>query len=132
MRHTRAGYDLSARLRMNLLPACRAVFFLLLLAGCAVSLPATAAPTFREVRAAYVESDAWLLARDGQALQSKRVDMSRRRLPWTRIEDVSPTLLRALLASEDRRFYEHFDFDPSPSDSYHLYLLIKDLRKAAN
>lgn len=31
-----------------------------------------------------------------------------------------------------RRFYEHFDFDPSPTDSYHLYLLIKDLRKAAS
>ncbi|MDP2793318.1 MAG: GNAT family N-acetyltransferase [Sulfurisoma sp.] len=31
-----------------------------------------------------------------------------------------------------RRFYEHFNFDPSPTDSYHLYLLIKDLRKAAN
>lgn len=30
-----------------------------------------------------------------------------------------------------RRFYEHFDFDPSPTDPYHLYLLIKDLRKAA-
>lgn len=30
-----------------------------------------------------------------------------------------------------RRFYEHFDFDPSPTDFYHLYLLIKDLRKAA-
>lgn len=30
-----------------------------------------------------------------------------------------------------RRFYEHFDFDPSPTDSYHLYLLIKDLRKVA-
>lgn len=29
------------------------------------------------------------------------------------------------------RFYEHFDFDPSPSDPYHLYLLIKDLRKLA-
>ena len=30
-----------------------------------------------------------------------------------------------------RRFYEHFDFDPSPTDPYHLHLLIKDLRKAA-
>lgn len=30
-----------------------------------------------------------------------------------------------------RRFYAHFDFDPSPTDPYHLYLLIKDLRKAA-
>jgi GNAT superfamily N-acetyltransferase len=32
---------------------------------------------------------------------------------------------------EARRFYEHFDFDPSPTDSYHLHLLIKDLRHAA-
>ena len=31
--------------------------------------------------------------------------------------------------NEARRFYEHFDFDPSPTDPYHLYLLIKDLRK---
>jgi len=31
-----------------------------------------------------------------------------------------------------RRFHEHFDFDPSPTDPYHLYLLIKDLRKAAS
>ena len=72
---------------------------------------AVAAPSFAEVRAAYAESDAWLLARDGQILQSKRVDMTRRRLPWTRIEEVSPTLLRALLASEDRRFYEHSGVD---------------------
>ncbi len=31
---------------------------------------------------------------------------------------------------EARRFYEHFDFDSSPTDSYHLHLLIKDLRNA--
>lgn len=31
-----------------------------------------------------------------------------------------------------RRFYEHFDFDPSPTDPYHLYLLTKDLRKLAH
>jgi len=31
-----------------------------------------------------------------------------------------------------RCFYEHFDFDPSPTDPYHLYLLIKDLRKTAS
>ena len=41
--------------------------------------------------------------------------------------------IRALLVhaknDEARRFYEHFDFDPSPTDDYHLYLLIKELRK---
>ncbi|MGH7072322.1 MAG: GNAT family N-acetyltransferase [Acetobacteraceae bacterium] len=28
-----------------------------------------------------------------------------------------------------RRFYEHFDFVPSPTDPLHLFLLIKDLRR---
>ena len=68
-------------------------------------------PSFQEVRSAYTESDAWLLARDGRPLQSRRIDMSERRLPWTRIEEVSPALLRALLASEDRMFYEHSGVD---------------------
>jgi GNAT superfamily N-acetyltransferase len=29
---------------------------------------------------------------------------------------------------EARAFYEHFDFVPSPSDPYHLFRLLKDLR----
>lgn len=44
--------------------------------------------------------------------------------------------IRAVLVhakdEQARRFYEHFDFDPSPTDPYHLYLLIKDLRQAAD
>jgi GNAT superfamily N-acetyltransferase len=30
-----------------------------------------------------------------------------------------------------RAFYRHFDFVPSPTDPLHLYLLVKDLRRAA-
>lgn len=84
-----------------LLPLCLAVF----------CLPSLAVPTFSEVRSLYVESDARLLARDGRPLQSQRIDMAQRRLPWTRIEDASPAFLRALLASEDRKFYEHAGVD---------------------
>lgn len=29
-----------------------------------------------------------------------------------------------------RAFYEHFGFAPSPSDPLHLYVLIRDLRRA--
>lgn len=32
--------------------------------------------------------------------------------------------------NEARCFHEHFDFDPSPTGSHHLHLLIKDLRRA--
>jgi len=72
---------------------------------------AWALPSFAEVRSAYVQSDAVLLARDGRPLQSKRIDMAQRRLPWSRIEDVSPAFLRALLVSEDKNFYEHSGVD---------------------
>lgn len=41
--------------------------------------------------------------------------------------------LRAFLvhAKDDRAkaFYEHFDITPSPTDPYHLFLLLKDIRK---
>ncbi|MCX7864852.1 MAG: GNAT family N-acetyltransferase [Novosphingobium sp.] len=40
--------------------------------------------------------------------------------------------IRALLVhakdDEARAWYERFDFEPSPSDPYHLFLLMKDLR----
>ncbi len=32
---------------------------------------------------------------------------------------------------EARAFYEHFNFRPSPNDPYHLFLLMKDLVRAA-
>ena len=41
--------------------------------------------------------------------------------------------IRALIvhAKDDtaKAFYEHFDFIPSPTDPYHLFLLLKDIRK---
>lgn len=86
-------------------PAC----LLLILASWAGTLHAL--PSFTEVRNSYTDSDAWLLARDGRPVQSKRIDLKERRLPWTRIEEVSPTLLRALLVSEDRNFYAHSGID---------------------
>ena len=33
--------------------------------------------------------------------------------------------------NEARQFYEHFEFEPSPIDPFHLMLLLKDVRKAA-
>ena len=42
--------------------------------------------------------------------------------------------VRALLVhaqdDEARAFYEHFDFEPSPTDPLHLFLLLKDVRQA--
>lgn len=86
-------------------------FSLICLGLLAFSTPVFAFPTFQEIRTAHTPSDAWLLARDGRELQQLRLDKTARRLQWTPIEEVSPALLRALLFSEDKRFYEHAGVD---------------------
>ena len=75
-------------------------------AACALELPA-----FDEVRAGYVASDAQLLDRDGAPLAASRVDASVRRLAWTPLPEVSPALQAALVAGEDKRFFEHAGVD---------------------
>lgn len=70
-----------------------------------------AAPTFDEVRKAYRSSDAQLLDRHGEAIQSLRIDMTVRRLPWVALNDISPALPAAVLQAEDQRFYQHDGVD---------------------
>ncbi|MET0681777.1 MAG: penicillin-binding protein 1C [Casimicrobiaceae bacterium] len=76
-----------------------------------IHAPALALPTFNDVKAAYRPSDAILLDRRGVPIQTVRVDRAVRRLPWVPLQDMSPALLRALVLSEDRNFYEHAGVD---------------------
>jgi penicillin-binding protein 1C len=97
-------------------PACtpRSIFTWCLLIGInlALAAPAQAAqPSFAEVRAAHISSEAWVLDRRGQLLQSVRVDKERRRLPWVSLADLSPAMIDALIASEDKRFMSHTGVD---------------------
>lgn len=73
--------------------------------------PASALPSYAQVRADHRPSELLLLSREGQVLQQLRVDMSVRRGQWQPLAQVSPALLRALLLSEDQRFYAHSGID---------------------
>lgn len=68
-------------------------------------------PSFSVVRAAYPVSDSVLLDRRGHVLQETRVDYSVRRLQWTALEEIPPLLREAVIAAEDRRFYDHRGVD---------------------
>lgn len=68
-------------------------------------------PSFDEVRASYVPSDAWLLDRHGVPLGSRRIRYDVRRLEWVPLGDVSPALVAALISGEDRRFWQHHGID---------------------
>ncbi|MET0964739.1 MAG: penicillin-binding protein 1C [Noviherbaspirillum sp.] len=69
------------------------------------------APAYADVRAAYRPSDVLLLDRHGAPLQQVRIDPSARRLSWVALAEVSPALRAALIASEDKRFYQHAGVD---------------------
>ena len=68
-------------------------------------------PEFDTVRGAWQASDAWLLDRHGEPLSRVRVDHARRRGDWVPVNEVSPALVSAVVASEDRRFREHAGVD---------------------
>ncbi|MEE9355669.1 MAG: GNAT family N-acetyltransferase [Methylococcaceae bacterium] len=47
------------------------------------------------------------------------------------VADIAGVRAFIVHAKDDKAkaFYEHFNFFPSPTDPYHLYLLVKDIRK---
>ncbi|MEX3526267.1 MAG: penicillin-binding protein 1C [Burkholderia sp.] len=67
-------------------------------------------PSYDSVRRDFRSPDWILLARDGTPLQRTRVDTGERRGEWVALADISPAL-RAIVVSEDRRFYEHSGVD---------------------
>jgi penicillin-binding protein 1C len=68
-------------------------------------------PAFADVRADWQPSEAWLYDRDGQLLDSERVNFERRRLAWVPLNAISPALRTAVVQSEDRRFWSHGGVD---------------------
>ena len=68
-------------------------------------------PSFEQTRASHPVSDFQLLDRRGEPLQTLRMDPNRRVLAWVPLADMSPSLLRAMLLSEDQRFHEHSGVD---------------------
>ena len=67
--------------------------------------------SYESVRADWRSSDAWLLDRHGEPLSRVRIDKARRRADWVALAQVSPALVQAMLAAEDRRFRSHGGVD---------------------
>ncbi|MBJ7439548.1 MAG: penicillin-binding protein 1C [Sphingopyxis sp.] len=68
-------------------------------------------PAYAAVRADWQPSEAWLYDRDGQLLDSERVNFERRRLAWVPLNAISPAVRTAVVQSEDRRFWSHGGVD---------------------
>lgn len=68
---------------------------------------ASSFPSYDQVRASYRSSEIFLLDRDGKPLHQGRKNFRERSFHWTDLKDVSPALIRAVLKSEDQKFYSH-------------------------
>lgn len=68
-------------------------------------------PSFAAVKNAFTSSEALLLDRHGAPLSELRVDSKVRRLDWVSLDAISPAMATALIAAEDKRFYDHAGID---------------------
>lgn len=68
-------------------------------------------PAFAAVRDGWRPSAAYLLDRHGEPLHVRRIDHRVQRRPWHPLAEVSPPLVRAVVAAEDRRFRQHGGVD---------------------
>jgi penicillin-binding protein 1C len=78
---------------------------------CVVTSATATTPSFDEVKAAWVSTERTFHDRHGVVLQSLRADQASRRLQWLPLSAMSPALIDALIAAEDRRFFEHAGVD---------------------
>jgi penicillin-binding protein 1C len=67
--------------------------------------------TFESVRTQHAPSDRYLLDRNGEPLQRIRVNDKVRRGEWVKLDDISPAMIDATLASEDKRYFDHGGVD---------------------
>ncbi len=92
--------------RGALLFACTAVMTL------AAATSVVAAPsTYELLRASYVPSERIIADRNGAPIQHVRIDDKVRRTAWVPLDQISPALIEAVLATEDKRFFEHGGVD---------------------
>ncbi|MFM9852314.1 MAG: penicillin-binding protein 1C [Sphingomonadaceae bacterium] len=68
-------------------------------------------PSYARVVGAWQPSEAWLYDRQGQLLDSQRVNFAARRLGWVKVADIAPVLIDTIIAAEDRRFRAHGGVD---------------------
>ena len=98
---------------LALLPALFLLYTLIL-------IPFT--PSISDIRKAGSEQPAQILSADGRKL----TEFKQSNRQWVAFAEISPNVVKALIATEDHRFYEHFGLDWRRTASAALYTLRGD------
>ena len=92
----------------------------LLVAYTLILVPFT--PSIRDIRRARIDRPAQVLSADGKLLAEFRPSNRE----WVPLKDVSPNVVKALIATEDHRFYEHHGIDLKRTASAALHTFSGD------
>src|SRR4029077_4267476 len=87
------------------LAALGALGLALLVAYTVILIPFT--PSISNIRRAKIDQPSVLMSSDGKRLATLK-PMNRE---WVRLNQISPHVINALIATEDHRFYQHFRID---------------------
>jgi penicillin-binding protein 1C len=68
-------------------------------------------PSYARTVAAWKPSESWLYDRNGQLLDSLRVDFHARRLAWVKSDAIAPFVTQTIIKAEDKRFNDHGGID---------------------
>ncbi len=68
-------------------------------------------PSYDRIVEGWKPSESWLYDRNGQLIDSVRVDFHARRLAWTQLDDVAKVVPATIIGSEDKRYFEHHGVD---------------------
>jgi len=99
---------------MKLPPRTRWIFIIAgftVVAGLAILHWPVSIPEFAEVQKRFIPSEAYLLDRHGDVIDSQRINFGIRRFLWVDLQQVSPALIDAVIAGEDQRFWKHGGVD---------------------
>src|SRR5687767_8630583 len=100
--------------------ALGALAFAMLCAYAVILIPFT--PSISDLRKAKIDQPSVLISADGKRLATYK-PMNRE---WVRLNQVSPHVISALIATEDHRFYQHYGVDLLRTASGILRVFIAD------
>jgi len=98
-------------LRRALIGACGITIGMIVLIAALLFWPSSGVPSFDAVKAQWKTSEACLVDRNGEVLDTVRVNYGVRRFEWTALDEISPALVEAVVDGEDRRFWNHDGVD---------------------
>lgn len=93
----------------------------------------TPAQSFENYKAQFKLSNQFLFSRNGKLISNTRLDYKKHNIAWTEYSAINENFISRLISQEDKRFHQHFGFDPIAlaNASYQMLIGSEQMRGAS-